>query len=59
MAEKTGLKNPLYTTEIAAGGACEGIPAGRQSQLSAWKWRISGSPVQKVLAARQKGLNRP
>src|SRR6266849_9582744 len=59
MAEKTGLKNPLYTTEIAAGGTCEGAPAERQSQLSAWKWRISGSrrcPITKASIGRNAGF---
>jgi hypothetical protein len=33
MAEKTGLKNPLYTTEAATGGTCERHPGGAKASI--------------------------
>jgi hypothetical protein len=40
------------------GEHASGIPAERQSQFSAWKWRISGGGISVALAARHKGFSR-
>src|SRR5882724_2946810 len=56
MAEKTGLKNPLYTTEAAAGGTYERHPGGAIKPVFSLEMADFRRPCfSPVLAACHKG----
>jgi hypothetical protein len=58
MTEKTGLKDPVYTTDFAAGGTCEAHPGGTVNPVFRPDMADFRQVPSGVLPAGHKGFNR-
>jgi hypothetical protein len=59
MAEKTGLKDPVYTTDFAPGNMPAASRRNGKSGFQPGHGRISGKPCPGDLPACHKGFSRP